>query len=100
MKRKIETKSPITGNPYRNTKRVMEVYNVTENQANLAAYAYDNLDTQIGYTLYYDLYKDIKDSNGDESILADLAAEFNWNDLRLLKAFRKLAKEEGREDLL
>lgn len=96
MKRVIKA----TTNPYSDdAKRVQSIYHIDSGQQKLASEVYDNLNTKTGYELYFELYCDIVDKGADESILVDLAADFDWDD-RLSREFKKLCKENGREDLL
>lgn len=77
----------------------IKVYNLDKNSKYLLDLAYNNLDTEKGYRAYYALKKYIIDNGKDNSILFDLAAEFNWDD-KLSIEVSKCAREEHRFDLI
>ena len=60
---------------------------------------HNNLNKPEGYKAFYELEKYIVDNELDTDILFDLAADFDWDD-KLMNETNKLAKAEGREDLV
>lgn len=75
------------------------VYDLTPEQIELAKQVSNNLNKAAGYRAFYELEKDITDNGGDDSVLYDLAADFNW-DIALNVALNKLAMAEDRTDLV
>ena len=65
--------------------RVKQVYGLTPSEFRLYKTAKNNLDTEKGYEAYYALMTAIKNRNGDDTVLYDLAASFAWDD-KLAKA--------------
>jgi hypothetical protein len=65
--------------------RIKQVYGLTPSEFRLYKTARNNLDTEKGYEAYYALMTAIRNRNGDDEVLYDLAASFAWDD-KLAKA--------------
>jgi len=56
-----------------------DVYGVTDEEIKMAREAYEKRNTNDGVIIYLRLEKVITDRNGDNTILYDLAADFDWD---------------------
>lgn len=80
-------------------KDLKTIYRVTDKEIKLYKLIKENLNTEKGYYYYFKLTESIKDNNLPDGILYDAAAEFNW-DSKLDEAFKQIAKENNRLDLI
>ena len=98
MKRYISA-GKIQKDPRVNPDYVAETYKIPQELADLVVEARLNLNTDKGYRAFYEAEKLCKDKGYDDACLYDLAVDFAW-DRRLEVAINRLARDEGRMDMV
>ena len=78
----------------KNKAEYIEGYSITEEEYELALECVMNLDKQKGYEAYAKLEMLVEKRDGENDILADIAASFSW-DSRLNKAVTEIHKHTG-----
>lgn len=74
-------------------KHNLDVYNLLSSEIELVEIVRKNLNTEAGYQAFYKLEKSIIDRVGDQAILYDLAADFNW-DNKLEEALKRIEAKD------
>lgn len=72
----------------------IECYQITEEEYALALECAQNIDTEKGYEAYAKLEMSVEKRKGDCNILADMAADFAWDE-RLSEAVDAIHKRTG-----